>query len=193
MSTGCIVTECAGRLRKLAAERTCGQGRQVMPFCLPCTLALEPVADVVERIAKGCATEAEQDFLRQSYTQVPMIARCRFGRNTWDGVASLLEEAWDVVSEHIKGKHCPSGLCCTPSTFRIDPDKCVMCDLCAEVCPEDAIVGRPFVEYRTDNSPYKILVHRCTGCGQCVPVCPETAIVKVVEKRIQQNDREGVG
>ncbi|MDQ7792120.1 MAG: 4Fe-4S dicluster domain-containing protein [Desulforudis sp.] len=189
MDTGYTVTDCAERLRKLADERTCGQGRQVKLFCLPCTLALEPAADVVERIVKGCATEADQDFLRQCYSQVPMIARCRFGRNVWDGVANMLEEAWDAISEYVERKHCPPGLCRTPSLFRIDPERCVMCDLCADVCPEDAIVGRPFVAYRTDNSPYKILTHRCTGCGLCVPVCPEDAIAGLSNGGIEQNDR----
>lgn len=50
--------------------------------------------------------------------------------------------------------------------IEIDPDKCVNCMRCEEVCPSQCVkvVGR-----HVDNS-------RCVRCFDCLPVCPNEAI-----------------
>ena len=50
----------------------------------------------------------------------------------------------------------------------IDPDKCVLCGICQEVCRFDAIIpGDAY--YRVDSVA-------CEGCASCVYQCPEEAI-----------------
>jgi len=56
------------------------------------------------------------------------------------------------------------------SRMRINPDECLNCGACAEVCPTEAIQ-----EY---NNTYIINPNLCTGCGACEPECPAQAIVE---------------
>ena len=68
----------------------------------------------------------------------------------------------------------------------VDEDRCISCDLCAEVCPEVApdafemghgerkAISKPFLRAVPDT--YSIVDEACTRCGDCVPVCPTDAI-----------------
>ncbi len=49
----------------------------------------------------------------------------------------------------------------------IDPDLCISCNKCYEVCRFDAI--KP-------GNPYQVLPIACEGCGYCIHVCPVGAI-----------------
>lgn len=50
---------------------------------------------------------------------------------------------------------------------RIDPDKCVACGECFEVCTFSAIV---------EGEPYVVNSERCDECGSCIMSCPAKAI-----------------
>lgn len=50
----------------------------------------------------------------------------------------------------------------------INPDKCVGCGLCKELCRFDAVSNK--------NQNYTIDSIDCEGCGVCVDLCPEGAI-----------------
>ena len=56
-----------------------------------------------------------------------------------------------------------------PLVARIREPECIGCNLCAEVCPVDAIVGAP-------QFLYTILEDLCTGCELCLPPCPVNCI-----------------
>lgn len=57
----------------------------------------------------------------------------------------------------------------TPSDFKalVDPDMCLGCGTCQEVCPADAITVEGIAE--VDSK-------RCIGCGHCVDQCPQGAL-----------------
>jgi ferredoxin len=50
----------------------------------------------------------------------------------------------------------------------IDPELCISCGVCADVCPSEAI------SEGTDS--YVIDPELCNDCGTCVPECPSEAI-----------------
>lgn len=68
----------------------------------------------------------------------------------------------------------------------VDPEKCISCGKCADVCPEEAINGfdeglfrRKAIDKdfpRAVPDAYNILESACTRCGKCVEVCPAGAI-----------------
>lgn len=49
----------------------------------------------------------------------------------------------------------------------VNPDECVACGACQEVCPENAI---------TMNDVAVIDKDKCVECGACVDECPNGAI-----------------
>jgi Na+-translocating ferredoxin:NAD+ oxidoreductase RNF subunit RnfB len=55
----------------------------------------------------------------------------------------------------------------------IDPEQCVGCAICADVCPHAALVLE-----RTELLPRSI-AGRCTACALCVQQCPTGAMALV--------------
>ena len=49
----------------------------------------------------------------------------------------------------------------------IDPDKCIVCGICAQNCPAQAI---------SKKEKFFIDQAKCIGCAQCISVCPQAAV-----------------
>ncbi|MBT3223520.1 MAG: CoB--CoM heterodisulfide reductase iron-sulfur subunit A family protein, partial [Proteobacteria bacterium] len=68
----------------------------------------------------------------------------------------------------------------------VDPDQCISCAKCADVCPETVLsphdqglftrkaIDKDFERAVPDT--YNIIDEACTRCGDCLPVCPTNAI-----------------
>jgi len=50
---------------------------------------------------------------------------------------------------------------------KINAEDCTACGICADTCPEEAIIDGPDAYIITDA---------CTDCGTCVDACPMEAI-----------------
>jgi heterodisulfide reductase subunit A len=54
-----------------------------------------------------------------------------------------------------------------PTSAYVDPDLCIKCKLCVDVCPKNAI---------SVKSPAYVDEAACKGCGSCAAACPADAI-----------------
>lgn len=77
------------------------------------------------------------------------------------------------VLRHIKDEPKPSELVGNPYIASYDPEPCITCGDCVEICPMEALT------IRNDEIYFESI--RCIGCGLCVSVCP-TGAVSLVEK-----------
>jgi NADP-reducing hydrogenase subunit HndC len=61
----------------------------------------------------------------------------------------------------------------TPLKARVIDEKCKGCGICDQVCPVEAITGKP-------KEPYLVSESKCIGCGMCIDKCPADAIERIV-------------
>ncbi len=79
-------------------------------------------------------------------------------------------------------------------------EKCIGCELCAGVCPADAILvvgaentpGNRFSPGERYAQIYQINYLRCIFCGLCVEACPTEALLMTTEYELSAETREGM-
>jgi NADH:ubiquinone oxidoreductase subunit F (NADH-binding)/Pyruvate/2-oxoacid:ferredoxin oxidoreductase delta subunit/(2Fe-2S) ferredoxin len=148
--------------------------------CIPCREGTRRLLETLQRITRGTRKEKDYDALErfQSVMRMPRLANviretslCGLGQTAPNPVLSTLRWFRDEYEAHIYDRKCPAGVCRELLTFRIDPEKCKGCTLCAKKCPTEAIVGTP-------KNPHSIVTDKCIGCGTCMDVCRPGAIIK---------------
>lgn len=73
------------------------------------------------------------------------------------------------VLSNIKNHPNPGTLVANPYFTQDDPESCITCGDCVEICPMAALS-------MDDNSELKYDQTRCIGCELCVSVCPNEAL-----------------
>ena len=96
---------------------------------------------------------------------------CALGQTAPNPVLSTLRYFRDEYIAHIVDKKCPAGVCKDLLHYKIDPDKCKGCTLCARTCPADAIIG-------SVREVHMINPEKCVKCGACMEKCRFGAIYK---------------
>ena len=65
--------------------------------------------------------------------------------------------------------------------IRIDPERCVCCNLCDWICPGDLIYKE---EDNRQALPVVAYPDECWYCGLCQSICPEDAITVVFPRQM---------
>lgn len=63
--------------------------------------------------------------------------------------------------------------------LKINPEKCIGCGLCKELCPMNNI---------SIKNGIAVSVDKCTMCYRCISKCPKQAITLLGKRMIEQND-----
>lgn len=98
---------------------------------------------------------------------------CKKGKDTAKFMLEWLQNG--AFAGHLESG-CPDMECPALVRYEIIAEKCTMCDLCRDVCKDNAILGEKRKPYQSGYRPFEIRQKRCTKCGKCVKVCPERAI-----------------
>jgi Na+-translocating ferredoxin:NAD+ oxidoreductase RNF subunit RnfB len=92
---------------------------------------------------------------------------CGLGKTAPNPVLTTLRYFRDEYEAHLQG-HCPAGTCKSLVVYSIN-DTCIGCTRCAQRCPADAIVARPYQRHEIDPA-------KCVRCDACREACPVDAV-----------------
>ena len=149
---------------EFTVDESCGK-------CTPCRIGTRRMLEILEKITKGQAEMEDLDKLEELCRHLQSASLCALGQTAPNPVLSTLRYFRDEYIAHIVDKKCPAGVCKDLLHYRIDPDKCRGCTLCARTCPADAIIGK-VKEVHMINS------EKCVKCGACMEKCRFGAIYK---------------
>ncbi len=146
-------------------DESCGK-------CTPCRVGTKRLLEMLTKITKGEGTLEMLDDMEQLCYEIKDTALCGLGQTAANPILSTLHHFRDEYVAHIVDKKCPAGVCKDLLTYKIDPDKCRKCSMCARQCPVGAISGVPGKE------PYVIDESKCIKCGSCMSACRFGAVIR---------------
>ena len=144
-------------------EESCGK-------CTPCRVGTKRLLEMLTKICNGEGTMEMLDEMEKLCYEIKDTALCGLGQTAPNPILSTLNHFRDEYIAHIVDKKCPAGVCKALLTYKIDPDKCKKCSMCARNCPVNAITGVP------GKVPYVIDTDKCIKCGTCMSNCRFGAI-----------------
>jgi len=149
---------------EFTVDESCGK-------CAPCRIGTRRMLEILNKITDGKATMEDLDNLKLLAKSIKASALCGLGQTAPNPVLSTLMYYEDEYIAHIKDKKCPAGVCKNLLQYKIIPEKCIGCSLCARNCPAGAISGEI-------KSPFVIDQDKCVKCGVCMTKCKKDAIIK---------------
>ena len=149
---------------EFTVDESCGK-------CTPCRIGTRRMLEILEKITKGQATMEDLDKLEELCYHLQSNSLCALGQTAPNPVLSTLRYFRDEYIAHIVDKKCPAGVCKDLLQYKIEPDKCKGCTLCARTCPADAIIGKV-------KEVHMINPEKCLKCGACMEKCRFGAIYK---------------
>ena len=149
---------------QFCVDESCGK-------CVPCRVGTKRLYDLLDKITNGQGTLEDLDTIEELCHHLKSSSLCALGQSAPNPVLSTMKYFRDEYIAHVVEKRCPAGVCRNLLQFRIDPDKCRGCTLCAKNCPVGAITGTVRVPHVIDRS-------KCIKCGMCQANCRFDAIEK---------------
>ena len=143
-------------------DESCGK-------CAPCRIGTKRMLEILERIVEGKGEDGDIEKLETLANTIKTTALCGLGQSAPNPVLSTLKYFRHEYEAHIYEKRCPAGQCKKLLTYKIDPDKCKGCTLCARNCPASCIMGKV-------REPHVIDSSKCLKCGACMEKCKFGAI-----------------
>lgn len=145
-------------------DESCGK-------CPPCRIGTKRMLEILTRICEGKGVPEDLENLETLAKTIKSAALCGLGQTAPNPVLSTIRYFRNEYEAHIYDKKCPAGVCKALLSYKINPDKCKGCSLCARNCPVNAISGKV-------KEPFVIDAEKCIKCGACMEKCKFGAVVK---------------
>jgi len=155
--TTCMV-DIARYFLDFTQKESCGK-------CVQCRLGSKRMLEILERICEGEGKPGDIELLEEICVTVRDGSLCGLGMGAPNPILTTLRYFREEYEAHIYDKKCPAKQCRSLISYRIDPEKCKGCMICAKKCPVQCITG-------DKRQPQTIDQSRCTKCGTCLEVCP---------------------
>ncbi len=147
--------------------------------CIPCREGTRHMLEILQSITRARRNETGVQalerfkgvmYLNRLAEVIRDTSLCGLGQSAPNPVLSTLRWFRDEYEAHVFDRRCPAHVCAELLHYRIDPEKCKGCTLCAKQCPTGAVKGAL-------KSPHYIVEELCIGCGACRRACRLNAVV----------------
>lgn len=162
--TDCMVNT-AKYFLEFTQDESCGK-------CLPCREGTLRMLEILQRITEGHGEMEDLNKLERLGNMIRRTSLCGLGQSAPNPVLSMLSHYREEFETHILEKRCPTHKCTKLITYKIVPEKCTGCTLCARRCPVMCIHG-------DRKKPHAIVQEYCIKCGECYHSCKFNAIEKI--------------
>ncbi|MFA6032859.1 MAG: NADH-quinone oxidoreductase subunit NuoF [Myxococcota bacterium] len=161
--TTCMV-EMARFFLQFTQNESCGK-------CTSCRIGTLRMLEILQLIVAGKGTPEHIAQLEELGQIIKGSSQCGLGNTAPNPVLTTLKYFRGEYEAHIQDHRCPAHSCAALVKFRIIPEKCTGCMICARQCASKAITGEK-------KEPHVIADELCTKCGKCITVCNFDAIYK---------------
>lgn len=124
--------------------------------------------EILDRIATGKGHMNDLDLLEELAEVTRKGSICGLGTSAPNPILSTLKYFREEYIDHINGR-CPTGKCLDLVRYFIE-ETCIGCTLCAQKCPTDAILLKPYERHEVNDE-------LCVKCDVCRQVCPVDAVI----------------
>jgi len=152
-------------------DESCGK-------CSPCRIGTKRILEILTRITEGKGTMADLDTLEELSKTIQKNSLCALGQTASNPVNSTLRHFRDEYIAHIVEKRCPAHVCKSLMQYKINPDICIGCGLCARNCPVSCISRTDYIAEGHKLASFAIDQNKCAKCGLCKSNCKFNAITK---------------
>ncbi len=115
-------------------DESCGK-------CTSCREGIRRMLEILTRIVEGEGKLEDLDTLERLGRVVKSVSLCGLGKTAPNPVLSTLRYFRDEYVAHIVDHKCPAGVCKALIEYYIIEDACTGCGLCRRKCPQEAISG----------------------------------------------------
>jgi NADP-reducing hydrogenase subunit HndC len=115
-------------------DESCGK-------CTPCRVGTRRMLEILQRICAGEGHDGDIETLEMLCDQIRTTSLCGLGAGAPNPVASTLKHFRSEYEAHIYEKKCPAKVCRALIRYEILEGVCTGCMVCARNCPTNAITG----------------------------------------------------
>jgi NADH:ubiquinone oxidoreductase subunit F (NADH-binding)/(2Fe-2S) ferredoxin/Pyruvate/2-oxoacid:ferredoxin oxidoreductase delta subunit len=115
-------------------DESCGK-------CTPCRVGTRRILEILQRICDGKGKDGDIATLEMLCTEIKETSLCGLGQGAPNPIESILKHFRSEYEAHIYEKRCPSKVCKSLIRFEILDGPCTGCTVCARNCPVNAISG----------------------------------------------------
>ncbi len=115
-------------------DESCGK-------CVPCRVGTKRLLEILTRICAGKGQDGDIEILEMLCEEIRICSLCGLGQGAPNPVISTLKLFRDEYEAHIIEKRCPAKVCKSLIRYDILDGVCTGCTVCARNCPVNAITG----------------------------------------------------
>jgi ferredoxin len=151
--------------------------------CYPCAFGTAEARIRLSMLTRHQENVCDEDInvLKRIGFNMTGSSLCKKGKDTGKFLIETLDNSPVEFKEHLSG-NCPGKECISLFEYFINPELCIMCGKCSEVCKANAIIGEKREPYLSGHLPFEILQRKCTKCGECIKVCANGAIAFIKQE-----------